>query len=284
MRALLIAIILAVWAFLGWCYYQDANECCADNSAVTEEVSKVTKTETGAAAAVTGAAATAASKVTGPLLFDWSSSDPILDDDTWPERKRTLLAGLRDNQKMEITGLYRADEANNSTFENLGIARANEVRKLFTELGDDRFRLLGKVTNDDLDRENPFIAANFANRTETKTIKETEDRTLIYFPFNSTNKLNDSEVENYLNDVATRVKASGERVILTGHTDKIGSDASNMILGQWRSDVVQNYLISRGVSASKITAQSKGESAPIADNNTDAGRAKNRRTELQIVK
>ena len=87
-----------------------------------------------------------------------------------------------------------------------------------------------------------------------------------------------------MNDVATRVIASKEQIVLTGHTDNVGSDESNLALGQSRADIVKNYLIQKGVAADKISSTSKGESSPIADNTTEDGRTKNRRTELQIIK
>lgn len=275
MRALLIAIIIALQCFLGWRYWTDSKACCGD-STETSAVSEVTKEAAPAAAAVT-----AVKKVTGPLLFNWSNGETITDD-TWPARKKSILDGLKDGQKLEITGLYRSDEENTSTFENLGIARANETRKLFTELKDDQLILLGKLVNDKVDQSGPFASARFANRTINKSIKETADGTQIYFPYNSTNKLNDSVVEKYLDDVATRVKASGEKVTLTGHTDDRGDDASNLRLGQMRADIVKRYLISKGVAANKVIATSAGEKSPIATNATKAGRAKNRRTELKI--
>ncbi|MCL4165843.1 UNVERIFIED_CONTAM: hypothetical protein GTU68_047178, partial [Idotea baltica] len=92
------------------------------------------------------------------------------------------------------------------------------------------------------------------------------------------------EVENYLDDVADRVKKSGERVRLTGHTDSFGDDASNQRLGQNRADIIKRYLVSKGVASSKILTASKGESSPLTTNATKAGRAENRRTELQIIK
>ena len=275
MRALLIAIIIALQCFLGWRYWTDSKACCGD-STETSAVSEVTKKVAPAAAVVP-----AVKKVTGPLLFNWSNGETITDD-TWPARKKSILDGLKDGQKLEITGLYRSDEKNTSTFENLGIARANETRKLFTELKDDQVILLGKLVNDKVDQSGPFASARFANRTMNNSIKETADVTQIYFPYNSTNKLNDSVVEKYLDDVATRVKASGEKVSLTGHTDDRGDDASNLRLGQMRADIVKRYLLSKGVAANKVVATSAGEKSPIATNATKEGRAKNRRTELKI--
>ncbi len=68
-----------------------------------------------------------------------------------------------------------------------------------------------------------------------------------------------------------------------GHTDSTGSDAYNQTLSENRARTVANYLASRGVSASRIRSQGFGETMPVASNDTDAGRAKNRRVEIKIV-
>ncbi|WP_085724564.1 OmpA family protein [Pseudomonas sp. R37(2017)] len=69
---------------------------------------------------------------------------------------------------------------------------------------------------------------------------------------------------------------------VVGHTDNVGSDAYNQALSERRASSVAEYLISQGVAPNKITSEGKGKSQPIADNETDAGRAKNRRVELHI--
>ena len=71
---------------------------------------------------------------------------------------------------------------------------------------------------------------------------------------------------------------------LAGHTDNQGSDESNLKLSQARADVVKKYLISKGIDASRITSVGYGESQPVADNETAAGRQENRRTEVRILK
>lgn len=71
------------------------------------------------------------------------------------------------------------------------------------------------------------------------------------------------------------------RVELAGHTDAIGSDAYNQGLSERRAQIVYDYLVSRGVSASQLTGvRGYGESQPIDTNDTREGRARNRRTEL----
>jgi OOP family OmpA-OmpF porin len=69
-------------------------------------------------------------------------------------------------------------------------------------------------------------------------------------------------------------------VRVEGHTDSIGSDDYNQRLGLRRAQAVRQYFVDRGVSSSRISAKSFGESRPIASNDTDEGRALNRRVEL----
>lgn len=70
---------------------------------------------------------------------------------------------------------------------------------------------------------------------------------------------------------------------IVGHTDNVGDDYNNLQLSQSRADVVMKYLIDHGISASRLQSKGFGETMPVADNNTAEGRAKNRRTEIQIV-
>ena len=74
-----------------------------------------------------------------------------------------------------------------------------------------------------------------------------------------------------------------EVIIAVGNTDSVGSDAYNMALGQRRAQSVKAYLVSRGVDGSRIYTESKGKSNPVASNATEEGRAKNRRTDIEVV-
>src|SRR5690606_19604354 len=70
---------------------------------------------------------------------------------------------------------------------------------------------------------------------------------------------------------------------IDGHTDSQGSDELNQNLSEKRAASVLDYLVSKGVDASRITSAGYGETKPVADNNTAAGRAKNRRTEMTVT-
>lgn len=72
-------------------------------------------------------------------------------------------------------------------------------------------------------------------------------------------------------------------VRIIGHTDNVGSDALNNALSVNRAQSARDYLVTRGVSASRIAIDGRGEREPIADNSTEAGRARNRRIEIFLA-
>lgn len=73
------------------------------------------------------------------------------------------------------------------------------------------------------------------------------------------------------------------RISIEGHTDSVGSEDSNQRLSEARANAVRDYLVSRGIATERITTSGRGESTPIAPNDTAAGRQQNRRVELIIA-
>jgi len=78
------------------------------------------------------------------------------------------------------------------------------------------------------------------------------------------------------------LRETGVSILIKGHTDNIGSEEYNQKLSIRRADAVKKYLIEKGISQEKIVVQGFGETQPIADNNSENGRSKNRRVELII--
>lgn len=74
-----------------------------------------------------------------------------------------------------------------------------------------------------------------------------------------------------------------QRVRVAGHTDNTGRPAVNLRISQERADSVGSYLTSRGVATSQVVIRGFGASRPIADNSTEAGRARNRRIEITYI-
>jgi len=89
----------------------------------------------------------------------------------------------------------------------------------------------------------------------------------------------------YLNRVADAIKAAPAGTVLEirGHTDNTGDPASNMQLSQQRAEAVRAYLIQQGVSPSALVAKGYGESQPVASNDTEEGKFRNRRIEFSFV-
>ena len=104
----------------------------------------------------------------------------------------------------------------------------------------------------------------------------------IYFAFNSADILANSqkvldEFIVFLNDHPTL------QISIEGHTDNVGSDEFNLILSENRAKAVYNYLVNNGIDANRLQYKGFGESNPIATNETEEGRAMNRRTEFVIL-
>jgi len=85
-----------------------------------------------------------------------------------------------------------------------------------------------------------------------------------------------------LTTIANTLKARPSvNVDVIGHTDWISTNAYNMKLSQARAETVRRFLIEQGVAADRIMVKWRGEEEPIADNNSSAGRALNRRGEVK---
>lgn len=78
-------------------------------------------------------------------------------------------------------------------------------------------------------------------------------------------------------------KNEGMKVEIAGHTDSQGDEASNQELSEKRAQSVVDYLVEQGIEKSRLKARGYGERQPVASNDTEEGRQKNRRTEVRIL-
>ena len=72
-------------------------------------------------------------------------------------------------------------------------------------------------------------------------------------------------------------------MVAIGHTDSIGTEAYNQRLSERRANAVKAYLVSKGIESDRVATEGKGELQPVASNKTKAGRAQNRRVEIEVV-
>jgi len=93
-----------------------------------------------------------------------------------------------------------------------------------------------------------------------------------------------SAAQTNLQSLASSLQQNpGTNVIIIGHSDNTGTAQQNMDISLQRANAVKTYLAGKGVEAARITTMGKGQTEPIADNETESGRAQNRRVEVVIV-
>ncbi|KUM51683.1 MULTISPECIES: OmpA family protein [Rheinheimera] len=93
-----------------------------------------------------------------------------------------------------------------------------------------------------------------------------------------------SGTSNHLDKLAEFLNAYPTRTAqIEGHTDDVGSDAANMLLSQRRADTVKAFLVAQGIAASRLDASGKGETTPLASNDSAGGKQQNRRVEVIIA-
>jgi OmpA-OmpF porin, OOP family len=262
--------LLALLAFLLWCafcwywwYYKVCN-CGATAAPITEAARR-------------------------PLLYKWSDATTVTNKN-FPAFKDSITALGAEGDTLVITGRYFKSETNTSPFANMGLARAHTAKTLFLDrYPDARIKLVAQEVPENANAHNglfesaTFAHARFAPKAGETTIISDDNSALIYYPFNSSLKDADAKVDAYIKTLAAKHKATNATFVVTGHTDNIGDDAPNMVLGQRRADGVKSLLVKRGIDTKRIVATSKGESAPISTNDTEDGRHRNRRTEIQIT-
>lgn len=143
----------------------------------------------------------------------------------------------------------------------------------------------GAIIGNKMDKQKAELeaieGAQVESVNEGEAIKVTFESGILYATNSSTlNAASRSSLDKFatslLNNPDTDVR-------IYGHTDSSGSDAINNPLSQRRAESVYNYLMSKGVSGSRMESQGFGSSQPVADNNTSAGRSENRRVEVFIL-
>jgi outer membrane protein OmpA-like peptidoglycan-associated protein len=105
----------------------------------------------------------------------------------------------------------------------------------------------------------------------------------IYFEFGSAN-INAESKKNLEKWVLLLKSQKNIKISIEGHTDNVGSEAFNKILSEKRVAIVKQFLVARGIKAERVKIIGFGEAHPIETNETDEGRSKNRRVEINILK
>jgi OmpA-OmpF porin, OOP family len=203
---------------------------------------------------------------------------------------------IKNDQRISITGYALSKEKNTSAFENLGLARANNVKNYFVSKGvsSELIDINGVIRDGLTEKEatiyGPISVAVAEVGAETPSIdwagvkaKLNANPLILYFntgqasiDLSVSNRKKITEITRYLDNV------ENSKLDVIGHTDNVGDKINNTKLGLDRAEFAKNYLSSNGISAIRIASASKGPDEPIADNATKIGKAKNRRVEVKI--
>ena len=140
----------------------------------------------------------------------------------------------------------------------------------------------------DKDDQCPDVAGTVANKGCPEVSEEVQKklneyaRTILFDTGKSTIK---AESQSVLSDIINILKEyPNSKFTVEGHTDSVGSSTLNQRLSDSRANSVKEYLIENGIDAFRLSALGYGEDRPIASNRTRAGRAQNRRVEINLVK
>jgi outer membrane protein OmpA-like peptidoglycan-associated protein len=140
----------------------------------------------------------------------------------------------------------------------------------------------------DKDDQCPEIAGTVANNGCPEVTEEVQKqlndyaRTILFDTGKSSIKAESTSV--MVDIIQILNEYPNAKFTVEGHTDSVGSEKLNQELSEKRANSVRDFLIDKGISSSRLTAIGYGEAKPIATNNTRAGRAQNRRVEINLVK
>ena len=116
---------------------------------------------------------------------------------------------------------------------------------------------------------------------EQRLIDETLGNRIVEFESGSTN-LTPMGL-GILDEMAGVLQRVGDKpVLITGHTDNVGNSTANLALSNKRAEAVKQYLIGRNINATRLSTTGKGDSDPIASNDNEEGRTRNRRIEFTL--
>jgi OOP family OmpA-OmpF porin len=219
-----------------------------------------------------------------PIQFYKNSDSYVLGDF---DQYADSLIGASKSNNIDLVGYYTPEEVNSSSFENLGIARAQLLKELLINRGLDsnRVQVFGLVQNiifqDSLAlAHSTDISANLDLSVKDVQLVSHHGMTEIYFPSNSEEEITNDALTKFLSSLVSSAKDS--KVSLIGHTDNVGSEEANKALSLKRTYSVRNQLIKLGMPTTNILCEGRGSSSPKVNNSTAENRALNRRVEVKV--
>ena len=200
-------------------------------------------------------------------------------------------AHLKNNPQriLVLTGLYLGTEANEcSEGKNLGFGRADKVKALLVGMGAPAAQIRTQSDSRDIPLFAGKVMGGVAYEFISGDVGEVEKRLRVgnmtlYFETNERDLTLDLEQQKYFEDLKYYLAQKPDaKIAVTGHTDNKGNEKYNLRLSRKRAEFVRDYMAANGIPSKHVVVQGLGPNQPIDTNDTDPGRAKNRRVEVKI--
>jgi OmpA-OmpF porin, OOP family len=289
---LLIWLLTVLWFAAGawWYSHSSCSSCNAETAAVVAPVS------TSACPSFSFNDGSFTQNNVENLRFAKSGFEPVISNAMTTTLNDITKYAVEQNPSrlLTITGQYGNAEVNSTKFENLGLARADALKKLLIARGIAEKNIAIKA------ELNESLCYNATSDTftggalltmvpaeikvgDTALAAPLFDPRTVYFNTGKNNLNITPELENYLVKVAAYLATNKDKKLLvTGHTDNVGDPNKNVTLSADRAAFVKTILSKRGIPAAQIITEGKGMQVPIADNATAEGKAKNRRVTIVL--
>ena len=272
--------LLSAGALLSGCAGSDTREDAA------EPVAEVEVLEGDGTGVIAGMGIVAAS------MFDFDSAE--LNEDgiaTIEEYRKSIGPEITDAYMIVIAG--HTDSSGDPKYNMwLSRERAKSVADylISTGVNEDQVRILGRGSEEPIASNDTREGRMQNRRVDIVVVAEVRALDTLLFPSVALFERKSYDLTEQgkalletNRQAAADLLSRATFIEIIGHTDDKGDEKDNMSLSKLRAASVRDYLISKGVDASKIITTGKGETSPIASNETKEGRAKNRRVEIQVL-
>ena len=199
-------------------------------------------------------------------------------------------------KRVNITGYYSTTETNNTSYPDLGIARAENIKQILVSKGyaaesiTTSSQLMDSLTlsQDSLwggidfafKEPIPLTDEGLANAQKYEGVFKPMD---LYFPTGGANYIKTEANEQFIAEAKKFLAANPDKkLVLTGHTDNEGDDAMNLTLSKKRAEGIKVKLAGLGINSGQLETEAKGETQPKESNDTPEGRRANRRVAIVV--
>ena len=302
MRKFLLALLIfLLWAlFALWFHQTQSNKICDACTTphdaicgIKEDVNKVVTDANGEKVKTSFSIA----DIDGKSIFNFPEGF-IINSKNGNIEIPNNIAGFKDSifnylnmhqgKELLLKAKYLSSEVNGDI--NWGMTRAQFLKNVLIKSGINGDRIVSEAVLSEYDysaqgENDSAISLLFRNISEDRVVDIESGivNKTLYSNFGEAEFKADRTLQGYAYGLKNYLAKYPEKSVnVTGHTDNVGDPTVNMNLGQQRADQVKNYLASQGIDTGKLSSGSKGETDPVASNDTDQGRALNRRIQITV--